>query len=247
MKTIIVEDERNNADLLCHFLTKYCPKVELIDTCYNKEEAVHTINQKNPELLFLDIILEDGTAFDLLKEIDHSQTHIIFITAFDHYALKAFQYHAVDYLLKPLQIDDLINAVNKVLNRDGKKELNTPHLRDILLSSAKDKSSYVTVPNIDKVNFIKNDSIIYCKSSGRYTEFYLNDDRRIVASKSLGEFEKLLNPNTFFRVHKSYIINLDYLMNINKKAGNYCELKNGLSIPISRRRIENLIQYINTL
>lgn len=247
MKTIIVEDERNNADLLRHFLTKYCPNVELIDTCYTKEEAVHTINQKNPELLFLDIILEEETAFDLLEEIDHSQTHIIFITAFDQYALKAFQYHAVDYLLKPLQIDDLINAVNQVLNRDGKKELNTPHLRDMLLSSATDKSSYVTVANIDKVNFIKNDSIIYCKSSGRYTEFYLNDDRRIVASKSLGEFEQLLNPNTFFRVHKSYIINLDYLMNINKKAGNYCELNNGISIPISRRRIDNLIQFINKM
>lgn len=105
MKTIIVEDERNNADLLRHFLTKYCPTVELIDTCYTKHQAVISINQKTPELLFLDIILEEDTAFDLLDEIDYSQTHIIFITAFDQYALKAFQYNAVDYLLKPVQID----------------------------------------------------------------------------------------------------------------------------------------------
>lgn len=249
MKTIVVEDELNNLNLLSHFLKKYCPEVDLIASCQTKDQGVELVNQLNPDLLFLDIVLEESTAFELLEEIDHKDVKIVFITAFDEYALKAFRYHAVDYLLKPLQIDELVNVVRRLKEEDEKNTLfdENDDLETLSKSLKKSGNNYVIISNIDKVNFIKNDEIIYCKSSGRYTEFFITDGRKLLASKSLGEYETILNSNYFFRIHKSYIVNLDKILNINKKAGNFCELKDGSYLPISRRRMESLIKYINSM
>lgn len=247
MKTIIIEDELNNLNLLTHFLKKYCPEIDLIASCQTKDEGVALINQHRPDLLFLDIVLEENNAFELLEEIEYKEVKVVFVTAFDQYALKAFRYHAVDYLLKLIQIDELIEIVKRV-NKQHKNEGFLMENQKKLSESFKNKgNNYVTISNINKVSFVKNEEIIYCKSSGRYTEFFLTEGRKLLASKSLGEFETILNPHYFFRIHKSYMVNLDKILNINKKAGNYCELKNGCSLPISRRRMESLIQYINTL
>lgn len=247
MKTIVVEDELNNLNLLSHFLKKYCPEVDLVASCQTKDEGVELVNQLNPDLLFLDIVLEENTAFELLEEIEHKDVNVIFVTAFDEYALKAFRYHAVDYLLKPLQIDELVDAVKRVKEQDPKSNFLNGDPKALSESLKSMGNKYVIVSNIDKVNFVKNEEILYCKSSGRYTEFFLTGGRKLLASKSLGEYESLLNPRFFFRIHKSYIVNLDKISNINKKAGNYCELKDGSYLPISRRRMESLIQYINTM
>jgi two-component system LytT family response regulator len=247
MKTIVVEDELNNLNLLSHFLKKYCPEVDLVASCQTKDEGVELFNQLNPDLLFLDIVLEENTAFELLEEIEHKDVNVIFVTAFDEYALKAFRYHAVDYLLKPLQIDELVDAVKRVKEQDPKSNFLNGDPKALSESLKSMGNKYVIVSNIDKVNFVKNEEILYCKSSGRYTEFFLTGGRKLLASKSLGEYESLLNPRFFFRIHKSYIVNLDKISNINKKAGNYYELKDGSYLPISRRRMESLIQYINTM
>lgn len=247
MKTIVVEDELNNLNLLSHFLKKYCPEVDLVASCQTKDEGVELVNQLNPDLLFLDIVLEENTAFELLEEIEHKDVNVIFVTAFDEYALKAFRYHAVDYLLKPLQIDELVDAVKRVKEQDPKSNFLNGDPKALSESLKSMGNKYVIVSNIDKVSFVKNEEILYCKSSGRYTEFFLTGGRKLLASKSLGEYESLLNPRFFFRIHKSYIVNLDKISNINKKAGNYCELKDGSYLPISRRRMESLIQYINTM
>jgi len=248
IKTIIVEDELNNAKLLEHFIIKYCPEIELIDSCKTKKAAVKSIRKHNPELLFLDIILENQTAFDVLNEVDFSKFNIIFITAFDEYALKAFQYNAADYLLKPIQIDELIAAVKRVQLRNEKKEFISSNQVNVLSDSLKlSPLKFITISNIDKVNFVKNEEILYCKSTGRYTEFYLTDKRKLVASKSLGEYEHQFDPKSFFRIHRSFIVNLNYITNINKKAGNYCELTNGQSLPISRRRMDSLIQFLRQM
>ena len=248
IKTIIVEDELNNAKLLEHFITKYCPEIELIDNFKTKKAAVRSIKKNKPQLLFLDIILEKQTAFDLLDEVDFSKFNIIFVTAFDQYALKAFQYNTADYLLKPIQIDELIAAVKRVKLRNDKNEFTHADQVNILSNSLTTANlKFITISNIDKVNFVKNEEILYCKSAGRYTEFYLTDKRKLVASKSLGEYEEQFDSKSFFRIHRSFIVNLNYIININKKAGNYCELTNGQSLPISRRRMENLIQFLRQM
>ena len=248
LKTIIVEDEVNNAELLKHFINKYCSTIELIEICANKAEAVAAISKHKPDLLFLDIILEEDTAFDLLEEIDYTELHIIFVTAFDEFALKAFRFNAADYLLKPVQIDELIGAVNRIQERQENQDfLKKEQIQKLEEKIRKPSTKLVTVSNIDKVSFIKNEEILYCKSSGRYTEFYLKDKRKIVASKSLGEYEEELDKNHFYRIHKSFIVNLNSIEQINKKAGNYCELSDGSSLPISRRRLDGLLQFLKKM
>lgn len=248
MRTLVVEDEINNLNLLSHFLKKYCPEIELIDTAQTKEDGIALIDELKPELVFLDIVLDQHTAFELLEETQHKDLKVVFVTAFNEFALKAFRYHAVDYLLKPLQIDELIDTVKRLTEPSSERVgLNGEAQHALLDSQTNRMNKYVIISNVEKVSFVKNEEIIYCKSSGRHTEFFLTENRKLLASKSLGEYELQLNPNCFFRIHKSYVVNLEQVISINKKVGNYCELKGGTQLPISRRRMESFIEYINTM
>lgn len=249
INTIIVEDEKNNADLMVHFLEKYCPDIRLQQCCLTRNEALEAFREHKPDLAFLDIVLDEGTAFDLLNEVDYRNTQIVFTTAYDQYALKAFQYHAVDYLLKPIGIDELITTVTRIQKRIVNKEyLSRQQLENVShFISGRTPLNFVTISNLDKVNLVKNEDILYCKSSGRYTEFYLKEAPKLLASKSLGEYEKILEHTYFFRIHKSYLVNLSYIVNINKKAGNYCELIDGSTLPVSRRRLDALMQYLKII
>lgn len=249
IKAIIVEDEKNNADLLAHFIEKYCPTIEVTQIANTKAEAITSIEKEQPDLLFLDIVLDEDTAFDLLEEVNYYAIQIIFVTAFDEYALKAFRYNAVDYLLKPIQIDELIAAVSRVQERLENQEFFTQDQIQNLSHAIVGRSplKFVAISNIDKVNFVKNEDILYCQSSGRYTEFYLTNKQRLVASKSLGEYEVSLDQSIYFRIHKSYMVNLSHIVNISRKDGNYCELIDGSKLPISRRRMEALIQFLKLM
>jgi two-component system LytT family response regulator len=243
---LIVDDEIDNSNLLKHFLEQYCPSIGQIDTINSKSEAVQMINNNSYDLLFLDIILDEKTAFDLLEEVN-SYPLIIFVTAFDQYAIDSFKYNAIDYILKPIEIQSLIEAVERVMVKIEKKESVS---REELIHLEKsfehqNQIDFITVSNIDKVNLIKKTDILYCKSSGRYTEFHLTNKNTLVASKSLGEYENQLYYKEFFRIHNSYMINLNHLVNISKKKGNYCQLNDGTELPISRRRFDKLLHHLN--
>jgi len=233
---------------LTHFIKKYCPEIELVGSCQNKKDGITLIDTLKPDLVFLDIVLEEHNAFELLEEINNKNIKIIFVTAFDKFALKAFRYHAVDYLLKPIQIDELINTVKNISDQiKNEKNSLENELKQFSQSFKNSNQKYVIISNVDKVSFVKYEDIIYCKSSGRYTEFFLTENRKLLASKSIGEYERVLNPHFFFRIHKSYVVNLDQVLSINKKTGNYCELKDGAILPISRRRMESFMNYINSM
>ena len=196
-------------------------------------------------MCFLDILLDHDNSFHLLENIEKTSFHIIFTTAYDEYAIKAFRYNATDYLLKPVVIDDLIKAVDRVETQIHKNEFvhreQIKQLSETILK--KHPLNYLTVSGMDRVDFIQPEDIVYLKSAGRYTEFYLQDKKRkIISSRPTGEYEAILPQDRFYRIHNSFLINLSALININKKAGNYCELTNGVSLPISRRRFEGLIK-----
>ena len=196
-------------------------------------------------MCFLDILLDHDNSFHLLENIEKTSFHIIFTTAYDEYAIKAFRYNATDYLLKPVVIDDLIKAVDRVETQIHKNEFvhreQIKQLSETILK--KHPLNYLTVSGMDRVDFIQPEDIVYLKSAGRYTEFYLQDKKRkIISSRPIGEYEAILPQDRFYRIHNSFLINLSALININKKAGNYCELTNGVSLPISRRRFEGLIK-----
>jgi two-component system LytT family response regulator len=242
---IIIDDEDNNLLLLNHFISKFCISIDIINQAASIEEAIVVIDQAKPDILFLDIQLNDKEVFSLLDVIDFSDIEIIFVTAYDFYALKAFKYNAVDFILKPISIEDLILAVNKCIKRiEEKKSFEINSYYNGVENSAAQLSNFITISSIDKLTVIRKEEIIFCKSDGRYTTFYLNNAEEIVACKNLGEFEQALDVINFFRIHHSYIVNVNYIINIDKRAGYCCEMVNKIILPVAKRRQEGLNKFL---
>lgn len=248
VRTVIVDDEKENIDLLKYFLDKYChDKIEIVGEALSKKGGIETINHLRPELLILDIQLDDGNAFELIENLTLERFKTIFVTAFDEFALKAFKYNVVDYILKPVQIDELVNAIDKVCDdlKDG-VYTNSDHL-DLLSKSIFSKSNldFIVVPSMDKKKFVKLDDILYLKSDGGYTTFFLVHGSKIVSSKNIGLYEETIQEASFYRSHNSYIVNLKHVRNIDKAKGNYFEMSNGEFIPISKRKESQLKKHLN--
>ena len=237
-------------ELLLYFIKKYCPSLEVVATCLTFAEAVKTLNKVEADLVFLDILLDENTSFDLLETINHTNFQIIFTTAFDEYAIQAFKYNTVDYLLKPVVIEQLVDAVTRAEERiEQKSTANQGEIQQLSNRLiGRNPFNLLVISGMNKVDFISQDEIIYLKSAGRYTEFHFNDaNRQVLATKPIGEFENALDHVKFYRIHNSYIINLNQLVKINKVSGNYCEMVNGDNLPISRRRLEGLLRYFKEL
>jgi two-component system LytT family response regulator len=245
ISAIIVDDDNDNLQLLKYFITKFCPLVEIIGECLNVDDSIVLISELSPQLIFLDIQLNDKTAFDILDKIDFSELEIIFVTAYDNYALKAFKYNAVDYILKPLSIEDIILATNKVILKINEKQIFDQQVNNKIKNHLEKTNDFISISSLDKVTLINKNEIIFCKSDGRYTTFFLSNKSEHVACKNLGEYELILNENDFFRIHHSYIVNIKHIKNINKKSGYYCEMTNGAFLPIAKRRQEGLKQILN--
>lgn len=244
---VIVDDEPTNIELLSHFIAKYCPRIDIIGHADTKEDAISIIPQLEPNIVFMDIVLDEGTGFDVLEAIDTTNLQVIFVTAFDEFAIKAFRYNAVDFVLKPVEIEALIVAVNNAAERLEKNQfIGDDRINALVeaMSLEKLNQDFIAIPTIEKIEFIKTNNIIYCKSDGKYTEFYLKDGKKMVSSKNLGEYESLLDDTVFFRIHNSYIVNLNFVKNINKAAGNYVELGDNISLPIAKRRQDSLHKFL---
>jgi two-component system LytT family response regulator len=243
---VIIDDEKSNLNLLKHFITNFLPNLKIIGEAFTVEEGIDTINSLKPEILFLDIQLNEKNAFDILNNLDLGEFEVIFVTAFENYAVRAFKYNAIDYVLKPIIIDDLVLAAKKCIRRiEEKKSL---VIKDN--SFDKKKASYspkfLYLPSLNKVDLIKIEEIVFCKSDGRYTSFFLKNNEEVVACKNLGQFEDLLDKTSFFRIHHSYIINLNYLISINKNKGYYCEMIDNIYLPVAKRRQESLCSFLKS-
>ncbi|SEP66251.1 LytR/AlgR family response regulator transcription factor [Flavobacterium urocaniciphilum] len=240
---ILVDDEENNIVILDFFIKKFCPSINIVKTCINLEETILAINKYKPSIAFLDIQINENQIFEVLDKIDISEIEIIFVTAYDEFALKAFKYNAIDYVLKPISIEDLILATNKAIQRIEEKKIFENEI--FKRNKLKSKDLFLTVHSLDKIDIINFEEIIFCKSDGRYTIFFLRNNEQIMACKNIGEYEELLTFNNFYRIHHSYIVNISYILKINKKAGYYCEMKNGAMIPISRRKQDGINKLLN--
>lgn len=247
INVVLIDDEINNLDLLDHFITKYCPQLNIVGKASTRKEGVILVNDLKPQLLFLDIMLDEGTGFDLLEEVTFTQTKVIFVTAFDEFAIKAFRFNAVDYILKPIEIDELVLAVNKATEAIGSNRFTeTNQIQNLYKTVTNNKLpiNLIAIPSTDRIDFVKVDTIIYIKSEGRYSIFNLQDNKQIVATKNLGEYETMLDANTFFRIHNSYLINLTKVTSINKAGGNYCVMENSEQLPIAKRRQDQLHRFL---
>jgi two-component system LytT family response regulator len=250
LKSIVVDDEYNARNNLKMILEDFCPEVEVVGIAESTDKARSLIKQLSPDLVFLDIKMpkEDGFAF--LESMPDRNFSVVFTTAHSEFALKAFKANALDYIEKPINIEDLKNAVNKVmlyhvgkLNIDndlpaaGKEEKNT--------QISKDRISLATR---DGFTMVKNEEIIHLEASDNYTMIYMTDNRRFLSCKNIKVYEESLNKEVFFRVHKSHIINIaHHLKGFTRNEGNIALLSNNKQIPVARRKLQDFLQRINTI
>jgi two-component system LytT family response regulator len=243
IRTLIVDDEELARKNLEFLLNDYCEGIQVIGEAGNVREAKKFLNSNKIDLLLLDIEMPNGSGFELLESIkDEIDFKIIFITAYHEYALKAFKYSAVDYLLKPINPEDLQAAMNKVkpgLDKDSPEKIEA-----LIENMGKrgEQLEKIALASMEGLQFVNLDEIMYCESQDNYTQFFLTDGRRIMVSKTIKFFEEVLDQAKFFRVHRSNIINLRYIDKYVKGEGGFVVLKQGARIPVSRRRKESFLQ-----
>lgn len=241
ISTIIIDDEPKNVQLLQKMLEAHCPMVEVTATESDTKKAVALLEEKQPQLLFLDVEMPHLNGFELLKKLEPVPFQVIFVTAFSHYAVEAFEHHASGYITKPINTEKLIAAVNAAAKRIEEKSVNKNLFSLLEQSSRQSAPDKIPLSTSSGLLFVKITDIVYCESSGNYTYFYMNDDRKIVVSRQLGEYEKLLPENNFTRIHDKYIINLAYIKEYIKGSGGEVLLENGKEIPVASRRKEDFL------
>ncbi|MCU0431597.1 MAG: LytTR family DNA-binding domain-containing protein [Cytophagaceae bacterium] len=235
---IIIDDEQQSVLALMDIVKHQCPNLEVLATGNSVAEGVKLIKQHQPELLFLDVEMGDGTGFDLLESIkDEFHCKIIFVTAFDHYALKAFRFCALDYLLKPVDPDLLKEAVDK-LNQSSTSDFSN---KIKILQSNLNGNKRIVLPSKEEFFVAEIQEIIRCEANGNYTIIYLTNHKPILVSKTLKDFDDLLNEFSFLRIHKSHLINMDYVEKYLPKEGKIA-MKDGSEVELSRRKKESFLQ-----
>ncbi len=247
IRTIIVEDEDRNMKFLERLLQEFCPNVEVIGTAENVELAYEIILQKMPDLLFLDIELKSATAFQLLQKFDKINFNIIFTTAFEQYALQAIKLSAIDYLLKPIDPQELINSVNKVKEKYN-SITNDNSVLEVLMHNIKSEQvnqQQIAISTNTGLHIVKFIDIIYLESDGPYTTFYLKNSSKIVSSKNLKTFESILPETMFYRSHNSYIINVNEMIKYIKSDGGQILMSNQSLLNVSKFRKEELMKKLN--
>ena len=235
IKAIIAEDEQKNRENLRQLLLKHCPGIDIIDCCSSAAEDYEIIVSLQPELVFLDIEMPGSNGFSLLENLPEIHFEVIFVTAYDHYGIQAIKFSALDYILKPTDIDELIQAVTKAKKKISTQAENRQMLHLLQNNKLPDKHKTPALSLADKIEFIEIGSIVRCKAENNYTTFYLKDGQQLVVSKTLKEFDELLVPYHFLRVHQSHLINLNEMKSYIKSDGGYIRMKDGSSVSISRQ------------
>jgi two-component system LytT family response regulator len=246
---VIVEDESLNIELIEHLINKYFPELIIKGIAKDLDEANILFQNKDIDIAFLDINIGDENIFELFLNIPKPKFQIIFITAYQDFAIEAIKLGPIDYLLKPLDDDEFVIAVNKAKEKcQNQILLNQNLLIDLskLLNKASSPSlSKIVVSSNKEVLLLNLKDIISLSAQGQYTIFKLHSKEEVISSKSLGEYIKIINSHSFFRIHKSHIINLSHLVRIDKTNGYYCFLSNGDSLPVSQRNYKKLFMYLN--
>ncbi len=240
LNSIIVEDEETSRDILKNYLKKYCPNVSVLGEAANVEEALVLIRNNDLDLVFLDVEMPYGNAFDLLDRVGDINFETVFVTAYNHYAIDALNAHASYYLMKPISIDELIKAVDYVTEIKTKEDA----LQDqVLIPKTNGVNGKITIPQLDGFEVINTSDILYCKADDNYTEIYLNTNKKKLVSKTLKYFEDALNNASFARVHKSYLVNVNEVVKYVKGKGGRVVLSNGKEIMVSASKKSDLLSY----
>jgi two-component system LytT family response regulator len=242
---IIIDDEINNTNYLKGLIEKHVPEIELVGTAATVKDGIALIQKTKPALVFLDIELQTATGFDLLSELGKVDFSVIFTTAHERYALKAIKFAALDYLLKPVDIDELKVAVNKALNQKGENRTNEN--LNVFLENVKKQNQHkkIAVSTSTGIMVTEIKDIIYMQSDGPYTNIYSRDGRKVLTSRHLKEYEELLTEFGFFRLHKSFFVNLAEIKQYTKSDGGYVIMSNNDRVDVSDKKKSTLLEMIS--
>jgi len=245
--TLLVDDENHSRELLKNYLEKYCPELKVVDMAKNVAEAYEKIICLKPQIVFLDIALLDDNAFDLLIKFEEMNFEIIFVTAYHDHAVRAFRFSAVDYLLKPINIELLVNAVRKACRRIEEKT--TVNNLKVLTGNIKlrEQINKIALPTLEGFIFIDTAQIIRCQASGSYTEFFFNNRKPMLVSRVLKDFEELLKDQNFLRVHHSHLINLNHVAEYHKGKLSYIIMADKSTVEVSVRKREKFLKKLSSL
>jgi two-component system LytT family response regulator len=248
IRTIIIEDEPNSREMLTILLQRYKNDIEIIDVCPDPTEGIASIATHQPDLIFLDIQMPKMNGFEMLKKIGNINFEVIFTTAFDQYAINAIRISALDYLLKPIDDEDLAIAIQKC--KDRLLHNNPVNQFEHLFNNLTNKNPLdktLALSASDGISFIKMSDIVRVEANGRYAKFYLVNKETILVSKTLGDFEEILSANQFFRIHDSSIINLNHVKKYIRGDGGTVVLNDNTELDVARRRKEEFVKLIPRL
>jgi two-component system LytT family response regulator len=243
MNAVVIDDEDRARQTTIALIRDLPYEVKVIGEAASVHEGQALIERTRPDLIFLDIQMRDGTGFDLLDRIKPFEGHIIFTTAHDKFALKAFRYHAMDYLLKPIDPDLLSDAVYNLLNQQSNKQDLTLQIDQLFRSMQTRHIKTLALPSQEGIDYIRLDDIVYLNAGGNYTTFCLTDGRKILVTKAIKEYDEILPADTFFRVHQSYIICSDQVKRYSKEDSSVV-LSNGDLIPVAKRRRQEFLEWL---
>lgn len=244
MRAILIDDEVNALDSLAIELKAYCPEVEILEKCLGAKKGLDAIRNLNPDLIFLDIQMPWMTGFELLEQLDDFSLDIIFVTAHDEYAIKAFEVNAVDYLLKPILKEKLISAVQKAKDRKPVTSLVVKELMEAIHVKETAKLPHIAIPVPEGLDFVKIVDILYASADSNYTFIHLVNGKSILLSKTLKQVEAMVEGRSFFRIHQSYLVNLAHIQKYIKGQGGALIMDNGKSLPVSRASKPKLMALI---
>jgi two-component system, LytTR family, response regulator len=237
LRTVVIDDEQNAVDFMISVIGEYCSDLEVVGQAGNVTDGVEVIGRLKPDLVLLDVEMPNGTGFDLLEFFPDKDFDVVFITAFNHYAIKAIKFSAVDYILKPVNINEFIESMKRVVQRRTDSHSKGNDNYRILLENLKTPApSRLAIPAADGMEYLNPKEIIRIEADGSYSWFHLTGERKILVSRNLKEFQDLLGDRSFFRSHNSCLINLKYVKKFVKKDGGYIEMLDGSQAPISRNR-----------
>ncbi len=241
MRAIIIDDEKDSRDILANYLKKYCPDVTVCGFGESVATGLAEIKKHNPDIVFLDIEMPYGNGFDLLDKIEDITFETIFVTAYDNYAIQALNQSAAYYLLKPIDIDELIKAVDKIRTERARQNY-TQHARVLVENKKPGAHQKVMLPTLEGFEVVDINSILYCEAADNFTKFYFEQSQPLLICRTLKYFEDVLKEHRFLRIHRSYVINPDFVLRYTKGKGGYVTMKNNQELEISPARKKEFLE-----